>query len=226
MTAGTGGVMRIGFLGGTGIEGKGLALRFAAAGARVVLGSRSAERAQQAANQYNLLLGEATISGMINRDMLAGCEIIFLTVPYENGVWALESCKADFSAGQILVDVTVPMVFQEGRADYIEPEAGSNAELLARHVPEGVHLVAAFKTIPAHVLAELKTDLNCDIFVCGDSLEAREKVMAAARLIPTLRPLDAGPLRTARILERMTVLAVNLNRRYRKKGARFRIEGL
>jgi NADPH-dependent F420 reductase len=218
--------MQIGFLGGTGIEGKGLALRFAAAGASVVLGSRSEERAQVAAREYNVLLGSPLIRGMVNRDMLAASEIVFLTVPYEHAVPAVESCRADFSPGHILVDVTVPMAFREGRAEYVEQEAGSNAELLARHVPEGVHLVAAFKTIPAHVLAEREIELNCDIFVCGDSKAAREKVMEAASIIPTLRPLDAGPLRMARTLERMTVLAVNLNRRYKKKGARFRIEGL
>ncbi len=220
------GEMRIGFLGGTGIEGKGLALRFAAAGVPVVLGSRSEERAQAAAQAYNELAGTTSIRGMLNRDMLAACELIFLTVPYQNAVAAVESCSADFPAGRILVDVTVPMVFQEGRAEYVEQESGSNAELLARCVPEDVHLVAAFKTIPAHVLADLNAPLNCDIFVCGDSREAREKVIMAARVIPAVRALDAGPLRTARILERMTVLAVNLNRTYRKKGARYRLEGL
>jgi hypothetical protein len=217
--------MRIGFLGGTGIEGKGLALRFAASGGSVVLGSRSEARAQAAAREYNELLGSPLIRGMVNREMLAASEIVFLTVPYEHAVPAIESCRSDFSNGQILVDVTVPMVFREGRAEYVEQEAGSNAELLAKYVPKHVPLVAAFKTIPAHILAEREIELNCDIFVCGDIKEAREKVMEAARMIPTLRPLDAGPLRIARTLERMTVLAVNLNRRYKKKGARFRIEG-
>ncbi|HYK87322.1 MAG TPA: NADPH-dependent F420 reductase [Acidobacteriota bacterium] len=218
--------MQIGFLGGTGIEGKGLALRFAAAGATVVLGSRSEERAQAAAGEYNKLLGNSSILGMENGKMLAACDIVFLTVPYENAVAAIESCKSDFRAGQVLIDVTVPMAFREGRAEYVELETGSNSELLARHIPEGVDLVAAFKTVPAHLLADLSSELNCDIFVCGDSGKAREKVMEAARMLPTLRPLDAGPLKIARILERMTVLAVNLNRRYKKKGARYRIEGL
>ncbi len=222
----TGGIMRIGFLGGTGIEGKGLALRFAAAGASVVLGSRSEERAQAAAREYNDLLGRSLIRGMTNRDMIAASEIVFLTVPYDIAVQAVESCRMDFASGQILVDVTVPMSFREGRAEYVEQEAGSNAELLARHLPAGVHLVAAFKTIPAHVLARHETELNCDVFVCGNEPEARAKVMEAARAIPALRPLDAGGLSSARTLERMTVLAVNLNRRYKRKSARYRVEGL
>jgi hypothetical protein len=218
--------MQIGFLGGTGIEAKGLVLRFASAGVSVLVGSRSEARALAAASAYNSLLAGPRTRGLTNREMLAGTEIVFLTVPYAQAVQAVESVKADFSAGQILVDVTVPMEFRDGRAEYVEQEAGSNAELLAGHVPEFVHLTAAFKTIPAHVLAELDVELNCDVFVCGDSREAREQVMEAARVVPTLRPLDAGPLRSARILERMTVLAVNLNRRYKTKGARFRVQGI
>lgn len=203
-----------------------MALRFALAGASVLLGSRSEERARNAAREYNALLGQPFIRGVDNHAMLAASEIVFLTVPFGMAVPAVESCRTDFRAGQVVVDVTVPMGFREGHAEYVEQEAGSNSELIARHMPEGVHLVAAFKTIPAHVLAELETGLNCDIFVCGDSMEAREKVINAAGMIPSLRPLDAGPLRLARTLERMTVLAVNLNRRHKKKGARFRVEGL
>ncbi len=218
--------MRIGLLGGTGIEGKGLALRFAAAGASVVLGSRSESRAQASAVEYNELLGGQSILGMTNTAMLAVSEIIFLTVPFGHAAAAIDTCRAGFSQGKILVDVTVPMMFREGRAEYVEQEAGSNAEMLAQHLPESVPLAAAFKTVPAHVLAEFQTQLDCNVFVCSDSAEARQRVIEAASMIPGLRPLDVGPLRTARTLERMTVLAVNLNRQYKKKGARFRIEGL
>jgi NADPH-dependent F420 reductase len=118
------------------------------------------------------------------------------------------------------------MVFYGGSAEYIEPGGESNAESIARHLPDGTFLVAAFKTIPAHVLADLDVLLDCDVFVCSDSEPASQAVMAAARLIPSLRPVDGGPLRTARTLERMAVLAVNLNRRYREKRARFRVQGI
>jgi NADPH-dependent F420 reductase len=219
-------MMQIGFLGGTGIEAKGLALRFASAGASVLLGSRSETRSLAAASEYNALLGSPMIRGLTNRAMLAESGIVFLTVPFASAVQAVESVKTEFSGGQILVDVTVPMEFRNGLAEYIEQEAGSNAELVAGHLPEFVRLTAAFKTIPAHVLVELEIELNCDVFVCGDSREARETVMSAVGVIPKLRPLDAGPLRSARTLERMTVLAVNLNRRYKKRGARFHVEGI
>jgi 8-hydroxy-5-deazaflavin:NADPH oxidoreductase len=218
--------VNIGFLGGTGIEGKGLALRFASAEVPVVLGSRSEDRARSTAAAYNALLGRETISGCANRDMLAQCEIVFLTVPYGSAVDAVESCREYLRPHHLLVDVTVPIRFESGRPEFVELESGSNAELIARHVPEDVGFAGAFKTIPAHVLAELGTDLRCDVFVCGDRESARETVIRAATAIPHLRALDAGPLRMARVLERMTFLAVSLNRRYKRKGARFVIQGL
>jgi NADPH-dependent F420 reductase len=124
------------------------------------------------------------------------------------------------------VDVTVPMRFVGGRADYWEQGAGSGAESLVSRVPAGVRLVGAFKTIPAHVLADLSQSLDCDMFVCGDSKDAVSRIMEISGMIATLRPLNAGPLASARILERMTVLAANLNRTYKKKGARFFIVGI
>lgn len=218
--------MRIGFLGGTGIEGKGLALRFARAGVSVIIGSRSTERARAAAAQYNQEAGTTLISGKTNAEMLASSEIVFLTVPFDQAKGAIEGLRAEFPANLVLVDVTVPVQFKAGKVDYLELAEGSNAELIAGLVPEGVRVAGAFKTIPAHMLAEIDAPLQCDVFVCSDSSDARAKVMAAAELIPTLRPLDAGRLKNARILERMTVLAIHLNRHYKKKGARFRIEGL
>jgi hypothetical protein len=216
----------IGFLGGTGIEGRGLALRFALAGADVVIGSRSQVRAQGAADAYNRLLGNGRMRGLVNREMLAACDLVFLTLPFDQAPEAVEALGPDLRTGTIVVDVTVPMRFVEGRAEHVDLPEGSSAEHLAARLRSGIALVGAFKTLPAHVLADLETPLECDVFVCGDSSEAKERVMETARMIPTLRPLDAGPLRMARTLERMTGLAVHLNRRYRKRGARYRVQGL
>jgi len=218
--------LRLGLLGGTGIEGKGLALRFAAAGAQVLLGSRSLERAEEAARKYNDILGQTLIRGLTNGEMLAGSEIVFLTMPFDQAAAAIQACASQFHPGLILVDVTVPMKFSNRHAEYLEQDGSSNSEIIARNLPEGVELVAAFKTVPAHFLAEVEKPLECDVFLCGNSARAKERVMEAVRMIPTLRPLDAGPLSHARILERMTVLAVHLNRRYKSKAARFRIIGV
>ena len=219
-------MVRIGLLGGTGIEAAGLALRFASAGVQVILGSRSRERAAAAAAAGNAILGRPLLQGLANPEMLELSEIVFLTVPFAQAVDAVEQCRSLLRRPHIVVDVTVPLIFSAGGAEYCGPNIGSNAENIAPHLPADVPLVAAFKTIPASVLADLHTALHCDVFVCGDVAGAKQSVIAAAALIPSLRPLDCGPLRMARTLERMTVLAADLNRRHRKKGARFRVEGI
>ncbi len=218
--------MRIGFLGGTGIEAKGLALRFAAAGAAVILGSRSQPRAASAAEACNAVLGRPQVCGKSNEEMLAESEAVFLTVPFAQALAALENCAPFFTPNHILIDVTVPMAFHAGRVDYLEQGGLSSAEIIANHMPKGVPVVAAFKTVPAAVLADLETPLQCDVFICSDVEEATRRVMDLVSVIPTLRPINCGSLKTARTLERMTVLAVDLNRRYKKKGVRFRIQGL
>jgi len=218
--------VHIGFLGGTGMEARGLALRWAAAGASVILGSRSLEMAAASAESCNEILGASLIRGMSNREMLAASEIILLTVPYGQAVDAIESCRLLLTHNHIIVDVTVPMVFREGHAEFVEQSGLSNAEIIAGHLPDGVPLVTAFKTIPAAILTDLQKTLDCDVFVCGDCETARQKVIQAAAAIPSLRPLDGGPLKNARTLELMTVLAAELNRRYKKKGARYRIVGI
>ena len=217
---------KIGFLGGTGVEARGLALRFASAGTRVALGSRSEQRAAEAAEVCNSVLGKATIRGLSNEQMLEASDLIFLTVPFDRAVDAITRYAGSLTVKHIVVDVTVPMAFGSGKAEYVDQDGTSNSEIIARRLPPGIPLVAAFKTLPAVLLAGLETGLNCDDFVCGDSEEAKQVVMATAALIPTLRPLDAGPLRTARTLERMAVMAAALNRRYRHRGARFRVEGI
>jgi NADPH-dependent F420 reductase len=218
--------LRVGLAGGTGIEGRGLALRFAQAGLPVAIGSRARARAESAAAACNALLAEDRIRGLENRELPAASDLVFLTVPFDQSAAAVETLLAHWRPGCILVDVTVPIDFREGRAEYREIAAGSSAEFVASLLPTDVPLVGAFKTIPAHVMGELEVPLDCDVFVCGDAPEAKATVIDAARRIPGLRALDAGLLRAARTLERMTVLAIQLNRRYRRRGARYRIQGI
>jgi NADPH-dependent F420 reductase len=218
--------VHIGFLGGTGQEARGLALRWAAAGSSVILGSRSPERAAASADSCNVITGTSLVHGMSNREMLAAAEIILLTVPYGQAVDAIEGCRSALTRNHIIVDVTVPMIFRQGRAEYVEQSRLSNAEIIAGHLPDGVSLIAAFKTIPAAILMDLQKALDCDVLVCGDCEEAKQKLILAAATIPSLRPLDGGSLKNARALELMTVLAADLNRRYQKKGARYRIVGI
>jgi 8-hydroxy-5-deazaflavin:NADPH oxidoreductase len=220
------GNLRIGLIGGTGEEGRGLALRWAMAGAKVTIGSRTLERARAAAGELNALLGTDSIGYALNNEAVSDSEFVLLTVPFQHAASTLESHAADFREGAILIDITVPVSFEQGRVRYVELAEGSASEHLRARLPEQVPLVAAFKTEPAHLLAEIHERLDCDVLVAGDSKEAKARVMEAIKFIDGLRPVDAGTLYSARTLERMTVLAIGINRRYKVKTARYRVVGL
>jgi hypothetical protein len=218
--------LKVGLIGGTGEEGRGIALRWAMAGARVMIGSRTIERAKSAADELNQLPGGGMISYGLNQEAVAESDFVMLTVPFEHAAVTLESHRDDFRHGAILIDITVPVSFEKGRARYVELPEGSASEHLAKRLPETIPLVAAFKTEPAHMLVDPQAALDCDTFVASDSKEAKSRVIEAASFIKGLRPLDAGDLYSARAIERMTVLLIGINRRYKVKTGRFRVLGL
>lgn len=218
--------LRVGLIGGTGEEGRGLALRWALAGAQVTIGSRAIEKAEATAQELNAIIGGEQIQFATNQDAIAGSEFVLLTVPFAHAAATLQAHRADFREGAILIDITVPVSFEQGRVRYAELAQGSASEHLQTLLPENVPLVAAFKTEPAHLLAEAHEALDCDSFVASDSKEAKTRVMDAIKFIEGLRPIDAGTLYSARALERMTVLAIGINRRYKVKTARYRVIGL
>jgi NADPH-dependent F420 reductase len=217
--------LKVGLIGGTGEEGRGLALRWAMAGAQVTIGSRTVERAKATADELNGLIKNNVIHHADNRDAIADSEFVLLTVPFQHAASTLDAHAGDFRPGAILIDITVPVTFEKG-ARYVELPEGSASEHLRARLPENIPLVAAFKTEPAHLLAEVDAKLDCDVFVAGDSKEAKARVMEAIRFIEGLRPVDAGTLYSARTIERMTVLAIGINRRYKIKSACYRVQGL
>lgn len=218
--------LELGIVGGTGKQGRGLALRWALAGARVIVGSRKAERAGAAADELNRRVGREAVRFGENSEVLATAPVVVLATPFEHAAETLRRAGRALRPGAIVIDVTVPVSFRAGRADYIEPPEGSASEHLRAFVPPSAYLVAAFKTIPARELLDVGRTLDCDVFVASDSEEARAHVIEAAAGIEGLRPLDAGTLDSARTIERMSVLAINLNLRYRAKGARYRLVGV
>src|SRR6185369_8221581 len=224
--------LSVGLIGGTGEEGRGLALRWALAGAQVSIGSRTIEKAKAAADELNELLaarGDATIQQIgsgENKDVIARSKFVLLTVPFAHAASTLEAHREDFLEGSILIDITVPVLFEQGRVRYMELPEGSASEHLKARLPETIPLVPAFKTEPAHLLAEIDESLDFDSFVASDSKEAKAAVIEAIGFIKGLRAVDAGTLYSARTLERMTVLAIGINRRQKIKTARYRIVGL
>jgi NADPH-dependent F420 reductase len=225
--------LTVGLIGGTGEEGRGLALRWAIAGAQVTIGSRTIERAKTTADELSQLLQTRSGQGSSqrlgygeNRVVISRSELVLLTVPFAHAASTLETHRQDFREGSILIDITVPVSFEQGRVRYVELAEGSASEHLKARLQDNVPLVAAFKTEPAHLLAEIDEPLDCDSFVASDSKEAKARVIEAIGFIAGLRAIDAGTLYSARTLERMTVLAIGINRRHKIKTARYRVVGL
>lgn len=196
------------------------------AGARIIIGSRSMDRAIDVAGEVNRITGHDRVKPVENRIAAAESDFVVLTVPFEHASSTIATHNQDLRDGSVLIDTTVPISFGQGGPRYDELPEGSGSEHLRARLKDSVHLVCAFKTIPAHLLSESHEPLDCDEFIAGDSKEARERVIEAIGIIEGLRPIDAGPLTSARILERMTLLAVGINRRYKIKTGRYRFVGL
>lgn len=218
--------LAVGLIGGTGEEGRGLALRWALSGAKVTIGSRTIEKAKSTAEELNAIIGGNRIGYSTNQGAIARSVFALLTVPFAHAASTLEAHRKDFREDSILLDITVPVTFEQGKVRYVDLPEGSASEHLQALLPSYVALVAAFKTEPAHLLADLNEPLECDSFIASDSKEAKTRVMNAIKSIEGLRPVDAGTLYSARALERMTLLAIGINRRYKVKTARYRIIGL
>lgn len=217
----------IAIVGGTGAEGSGLAVRFAKAGARVLIGSRDAGKAQEAARRIAGAAG-AEVEGRANPEAVSEADIVVLTVPLTAQAATLKSIKDSFRPGAILVDATVPLeVAIGGRVSRtVTLWDGSAAQQAARLAPDGVQVVAAFHALSAHALAETARDLDCDVLMCGDSAEAKAAVRELVEMIPGARAVDAGPLDNARMLESVAALLISLNLRHKVKDSGIRITGL
>ena len=202
------------FLGGTGPEGKGLALRLAMAGEAVIIGSRDATRAATAAEELALLATGARIDGASNADAAQAADVVFLTFPYEGQRPTLEQLQEPLK-GKVVVDVIAPMQFQRGRgASAVEVAAGSAAQEAQELLPDSL-VVAAFQNASAEELQQPDTVMDGDVVVCSDHQEPKALVMELVRKIPQLRPVDGGSLANAKYVEQITPLLVNINRIYK-----------
>lgn len=217
----------IAILGGTGPAGLGLALRWARAGETVIIGSRSAERAQEAANHIKERAGGAAqVTGDENSAACAASDLLALTVPFEGQAALLKQLKPAFKPNSILIDATVPLASSiGGRASRILGVwQGSAAQQAAELVPKGVSVVAAFHNTSADVMNG-DDPVECDVIVCSDTPEATQVVCDLAVKIPGVRAIDGGKLENARIVEQITALLIGLNIRHKGHGG-IRITGL
>jgi len=214
---------RIAILGGTGAQGTGLALRLAAAGHAITLGSRDAGKARAAA-AYLSARTAAPIAGSDNRGAAEGAEIVFLTVPYAAQRPTVEDVL-DRLTGKILVDATVPLVPPKvGTAQL--PAGGSAVAAIQELAGAAVRVVSAFQSVAAGHLADPAHAIDCDVLVCGDDTAARDVVIALCTDIGR-RGLHAGPIRNSAAAEALTSVLIAINRRYKVPGgAGIRITGI
>jgi len=215
-------VIKIAVLGGTGKEGSGLALRWAAAGYDVTLGSRELEKAQRAAAELNATLGKDMARGTTNRDAAAQADIIVMTVPYAAHAATAESVK-DVVQGKVFVDVTVPLDPANVRRVKMPP-AGSASMEAQQLLGEAVRVVAAFQNISAEHLKSLDHEIECDVLVCGNDKDAKQQVIELARAA-RMTAWDAGPIENAMVVEGLTSVLINLNIKHKVKAAGLRITG-
>jgi NADPH-dependent F420 reductase len=216
----------IAVLGGTGPAGMGLARRWARAGETIIIGSRDAQRAQEAAAKIKQKAGnQSRVSGMENSAACAAADLLVLTVPFECQAALLKQLKPAIRPG-ILIDATVALAAGVGgRASRtLGVWQGSSAQQAAELVSKGVSVVAAFHNLSAELLNGDEA-LDCDVIVCSDDTDAAKLTRGLAAKIPGVRAIDGGKLENARTLEQITALLIGLNIRH-KGHAGIRITGL
>ena len=216
-------LLTVAVLGGTGKEGKGLAYRWAHAGYRVLIGSRTPEKAVAAAEEISGMLGEGiSVKGLANLEAAREANIAVLTVPYAAHRDTLETLKEELK-GKILVDVTVPLVPPKV-ATVQMPAAGSAAQEARQIVGEEVEVCAAFQNISHEHLLD-NAEVECDVLVTGTSKEARAEII---RLVEAagLHGWDAGPLENSVVVEGLTSVLIGINKKYGSTHAGIKITGV
>lgn len=213
----------IAVIGGTGAEGSGLALRWAHAGHRVIIGSRDQAKAQAAADDLNAILGKPLVEGKSSEDAVDQAKVVVLTVPYAAQLSTVEGLLKGLD-GKILVDVTVPLVPPKVSTVQL-PESDSAAVALQVKVGPSVRVVSAFQNISAHKLKKLDHTIPCDVLVCSDDKDARLLVVGLAQ-DAGLRGINAGPLSNSTVAESLTSVLIWINRTYKVPDAGIVITGI
>ena len=214
--------MRIGFIGGTGEEGMGLAYRFAKAGHACIIGSRSLEKAAASVAELHAKDAALGITAAENAAVASECEIAVVTTPYTAQAATLPPLAAAL-AGKLVISTVVPMAFEGGRASLMSVPEGSAAGQQQALLPQST-VVAAFQNLSAKKLLK-GAAIDADVIVCSDDTPAKARVIKLATEIEGVRGIDGGALANAQLVEAITVLLVSINRAY-KTQAGIRIAGI
>ena len=212
----------VALIGGTGDLGTGLAMRWAAAGYPIVIGSRAAEKAAQAASQLKSPAGARAPRGLANAAAAAAAEIVVITVPFASHDAILDEIRGSV-AGKLVVDTTVPLVPPKVARVQLPPE-DSAAVAAQKRLGETARVVSAFHNVAALKLRKGEP-IDCDVLVFGDQPADREVVIGLAR-DAGLRGLHAGPLANSAAAEALTSVLIGINRNYKVDGAGIRITGI
>ncbi|GIW17615.1 MAG: F420-dependent NADP reductase [Tepidiforma sp.] len=216
--------MKLAFVGGTGPEGLGLAMRFAQAGHAVAIGSRSAERGEEAAAKVREAVPGAAATGGDNAAVVRDADVVFLTFPYSGQAATLESLKGDL-AGKIVCNVVAPLEFRQGvGAVALDVPGGSALQEAIAQLPES-RVVSAFQNLSAEELQHLDHPIEADVLVCGKDAEAKQVIISLANEIAGVRGIDAGGPSQSRYVEMLTSLLINLNRKHKTQTS-IRIVGI
>jgi NADPH-dependent F420 reductase len=209
----------IAIVGGTGNLGTALALRLGAPGVKIIIGSRDAEKAKNIVATLKPKLRAGELEGMTNRDAVKGAEFVVIAVPYEGHAQMVSDLKGQLG-GKTLIDTVVPL----NKGKPFVPAAGS-ALLEAQQILAGeAPVVGALHNISAVDLGEVEAPLG-DVLVCGDNVEAKNKVMEIIERIGA-RPFDGGPATNAYVIEGLTGVIISLNRKYKSKHGSIKITGI
>ena len=206
--------MDVGIVGGTGPAGRALGARLASVGLRVVIGSRSAERAQEIVDEIHKKWPDRNLplSSAANAEA-ATAALVVLATPWDAAADTAASLKAEL-AGKVVVSMGNALAKIDGELQAVVPPGGSVAVGVQVAVPDAL-VSAAFHHLPAHSLGNLDRPASGDVLVCSDHPAAMEATADLIRRVPDLRPFDAGSLAAAGPVEAFTAVLLSLNSRYK-----------
>ena len=202
-----------GIIGGTGSEGKGIALRLSSMGLNVAIGSRDKHKAKSTAQEISKILPEAKLEYDLNSLICKSSDILFLATPYTAQKSVLQT-NVNQLTEKILINVVAPIDFKNGKFSALSVPEGSAAKQTQKLLPQ-TKVVSAFQTISATHLAEINSEIKSDVIVCSDFEDAKTFVINLIAKIPTLTPIDGGGLENSVYVENFTVLLLNINKRYK-----------